>query len=159
MYALGVLMFAACGCGAAERRESTASSPDADSAVAQSTNSVAVTPIRITFGDNVVHAEVWDNPTGRSLVALLPLTVRFSDLNGVEKVGRLDDPLTMSGMPSGDDPQPNDLGWYAPSGDLVFYYGDVGYWDGIARVGRFTDDMAPIARLDGDFTAVVELDR
>jgi hypothetical protein len=44
----------------------------------------------------------------------------------------------MEGVPAGDDPEINDLGYYAPSGDLVFYYGDVGYFNGIVRVGRFS---------------------
>jgi hypothetical protein len=44
----------------------------------------------------------------------------------------------MDGVPAGDDPEINDLGYYAPSGDLVFYYGDVGYFNGIVRIGRFS---------------------
>jgi hypothetical protein len=111
------------------------------------------------LGDDVLHAELWDNAVARSLIGQLPLTVNFSDLNGEEKVGHLDTPLSMDGMPPGDDPQPQDIGWYAPWGNLVFYYGDVGYWNGIARIGRFTDGVAPIAQQDGDFSAVIELDR
>jgi hypothetical protein len=53
----------------------------------------------------------------------------------------------MDGVPAGDDPEINDLGYYAPSGDLVFYYGDVGYFNGIVRIGRFSgQDMDVIER-------------
>ena len=43
----------------------------------------------------------------------------------------------MDGMPAGDDPNPGEIGWYAPGSVLVLYYGDVGYFDGIARLGTF----------------------
>ena len=53
----------------------------------------------------------------------------------------------MSGVPAGDDPEINDIGYYAPSGDLVLYYGDVGYWNGIVRIGRLNaQDMSLIER-------------
>jgi hypothetical protein len=53
----------------------------------------------------------------------------------------------MEGVPAGDDPEINDLGYYAPSGDLVFYYGDVGYFNGIVRIGCFSgQDMDVIER-------------
>jgi hypothetical protein len=159
---LGVLMITAAGCGGSGPKESTTTASVAESSgetTVPPVNSAEVTPIRVTFGDNVVHAEIWDNPTGRSLLDQLPLTVEFSDFNDAEKIADLDNPLTMSGMPAGDDPQPQDIGWYAPSENLVFYYRDVGYWDGIARIGRFTDDVAPIVEQDQDFTAVIDIDR
>jgi hypothetical protein len=117
------------------------------------------TPIRIVLGDDILHAELWDNATARSLIDQLPLSVNFSDMNREEKVGHLDTALSMDGMPAGDDPQPQDIGWYAPWGNLVFYYGDVGYWNGIARIGRFTDGVATVANQDGDFSAIIELDQ
>ena len=50
-------------------------------------------------------------------------------------------------FPPGADPEINDLGYYAPSGDLVFYYGDVGYFNGIVRIGRLSgQDMDLIER-------------
>jgi hypothetical protein len=57
----------------------------------------------------------------------------------------------MDGVPAGDDPDINDIGYYAPSGDPVLYCGDVGYWNGIVRIGRLdAADMGLIERqLDG----------
>jgi len=45
----------------------------------------------------------------------------------------------------------------APDGDLVLYYGDVGYWTGIMRIGEFDGDVQAVARPSGDFSATVEL--
>ena len=106
-----------------------------------------MTTVRITIDDQVVTAQLADNPTADDLAAQLPLTLRIRDFNRLEKVANLPRPLTMEGVPAGDDPEINDLGYYAPSNDLVFYYGDVGYFDGIVRIGRFnSQDMDLIER-------------
>ncbi len=115
------------------------------------------TPIRIVIGDTVVTGELWGNAPAQALADRLPLTLDFNDLNDVEKTGRLDPPLPMTGMPDGDDPAPQDIGWYAPSNDVVLYYGDVSYWPGIARIGRILDGIDTIAAQRGDFTATIEL--
>lgn len=95
------------------------------------------TVVLLTIGDTALPGLLWDNPAARDLAARLPLTLTFSDYNAVEKTASLDPPLTMDGMPAGDDPNAGEIGWYAPSGNLVLYYGDVGYWNGIARLGTF----------------------
>jgi hypothetical protein len=63
----------------------------------------------------------------------------------------------MDGVLAGDDPAPRDIGYYAPSGDLVFYYGDVGYWTGIVRLGQFDGSVDAIRSRTGEFAATVEL--
>jgi hypothetical protein len=117
----------------------------------------AGTPIHIVIGQTVIAAELWDNAPARALIDRLPLTLDFSDLNAVEKIARLDPELPMTGMPNGDDPAPRDIGWYAPSSDVVLYYGDVGYWPGIARLGHISGDIGTIADQQGNFTATIEL--
>jgi hypothetical protein len=112
--------------------------------------------ITIGIGDTVLDARLWDNPTSRDLIAQLPLTLEFRDLNNVEKIARLPRELTMDGVPEGDDPEPQDIGYYAPSGDLVLYYGDVGYWDGIVRLGTVVGDMQAIRNQTGTFAATIK---
>lgn len=140
--------------GAAATPASSASRPGTASGPAATRGS---TPVRVVIGHTVLHGVLWDNAAARSLIGRLPLTLAFSDLNGQEKIGHLARPLSMQGMPAGADPQPADIGWYAPWGNVVFYYGDVGYWDGIARIGQFTSSMAPIRNQAGDFRATIEL--
>jgi hypothetical protein len=54
-------------------------------------------------------------------------------------------------------PDINDIGYYAPSRSLVFYYGDVGYWNGTVRIGRFTDrDIELIERQPDGFQVTIE---
>jgi hypothetical protein len=75
----------------------------------------------------------------------------------VEKIAKLPRPLSTQGVPKGDDPDIRDIGYYQPSGDLVFYYyGDVGYWNGIVRIGRFDNTMELIEQQDHDFHVTIE---
>ena len=116
-----------------------------------------MTDIRITAGDQTFTAQLADNPTARDLVDQLPLTLRFRDFNSVEKIAKLRRPLTMDGAPVGDDPEINDVGYYAPSSDLVLYYGDVGYWNGIVRIGRLNaQDMSLIERQPDGFELTID---
>jgi hypothetical protein len=120
-------------------------------------NETAVTDIRITVNDQSFTAQLADNPTARDLIDQLPLTLRFRDFNRVEKIAKLPRPLTMDGVPAGDDPEINDIGYYAPSGDVVLYYGEVGYWNGIVRIGRLdAEDMTLIGRQPDGFELTIE---
>jgi hypothetical protein len=116
-----------------------------------------VTNIRITVDGRTFTAQLADNPTARDLVDQLPLTLRFRDFNRVEKIAELPRPLTMDGVPAGADPEINDIGYYAPSGDLVLYYGDVGYFNGIVRIGRLdAEDMSVIESQPGAFELTID---
>lgn len=63
----------------------------------------------------------------------------------------------MTGVPAGADPLPREIGYYAPAGVIVFYYSDVGYFNGIVRIGQFDGDMDAITNQTDDFTATIEL--
>ena len=116
-----------------------------------------MTTLRITVGDQTVTAELNDTPTAQDLARQLPLTLTLDDFNNVEKVGKLPQPLTMDGVPAGADPEINDIGYYQPSNGLVFYYGDVGYFNGIVRIGNLSAaDMELIRSQTGNFTINIE---
>ena len=79
------------------------------------------------------------------------------DHGGVEKTGLLPQPLSLDGQPDGADPDPGDLGYYAPGNDLVLYYGDQSYFPGIVVLGRLDDDAAEqISAIDGPVSVTVE---
>ena len=60
--------------------------------------------VRITIADQTITAQLADNPTAQDLTDQLPLTLTFQDFNRVEEVAELPRPLTMHGVPAGDDP-------------------------------------------------------
>jgi hypothetical protein len=119
--------------------------------------SAGATGVTITIGKETYAATLADNPTARDLAAQLPLTLTFKDYNSVEKVATLPRPLTTQGVPKGADPDIKDIGYYSPSNSLVLYYGDVGYWDGIVRIGTVAEGMSSIARQPDGFTATIAL--
>lgn len=105
----------------------------------------------------MLTVHLFDNATARDLASQLPLTLTFRDLNGQEKISPLPRKLSVDGMPAGDDPHVGDVGYWAPAGNLVLYYGDVNYWTGIMRIGEIDGDMQAVAQQSGDFSATVEL--
>ena len=114
-------------------------------------------PIRITFGDVELAARLDDNATAHDLAAQLPLTLTFRDHNNVEKTAPLPRELSLDGAPEGHDPAAGDIGYWAPDGDLVFYYdGEAPYFDGIVRIGRLDGDLEALERQSEDFSARIE---
>ncbi|HEX2285619.1 MAG TPA: cyclophilin-like fold protein [Mycobacterium sp.] len=117
-----------------------------------------MTTIRINVDNRLITAQLADNPTARDLADQLPLTLSFRDFNGVEKIAELPNPLTTEGVPEGDDPDIADIGYYAPDNNIVLYYGDVGYWNGIVRIGRFDREELEFVRNQPDgFEVRIEL--
>ena len=113
--------------------------------------------IRLTIGGQSFTATLHDSPAAHDLVEQLPVTVQMTDHGGVEKTGPLPAPLSLEGQPDGADPDPGDLGYYAPGNDLVLYYGDQSYFPGIVVLGRMDGNAAEqIGRLDGPVTVTVQ---
>jgi hypothetical protein len=136
----------------------TASSPASSPSVPREQGDpTAGTSVRIVTGNAVITGRLHENASAQDLLTQLPLSLSFRDLNNVEKIARLPRGLSMDGVPGGDDPEIGDIGYYAPSRDLVLYYGDVGYWPGIVRIGRFDGDPSRIEQQPDGFEATVEL--
>lgn len=113
--------------------------------------------IQITIGDQHFQATLDDSAATRDLAAQLPLTVEMSDHGAVEKTGPLPSPLSLDGQPAGADPDVGDVGYYAPGNDLVLYYGDQSYYDGIVVLGRMHDDAAErIASMNGSIKVLLQ---
>jgi hypothetical protein len=110
----------------------------------------------VIIGDTILTGRLWNNPTARDLIAQLPLTLIFRDFNSVEKIAQLPRKLPMDGVPPGDNASARDIGYYHPSGNLVFYYDKVSYFTGIVRIGQFDDSMDVIVSQIGTFTARIE---
>ena len=162
---LATIPLSACGGGDEDGDQATgapgASTPDPSPSPSpasgdQDANSSEGMPIRIIFGDTELAARLYDNATARDLAAHLPLTLTFSDLNNMEKIAPLPRELSLEGAPEGDDPVVGDIGYWAPDGNLVFYYGDVGFWNGIVRIGEFDGEIDAIERQSGDFSVTIE---
>jgi len=140
---VAILLVGAASCASDDPR-SPAGTPNPQPNQSQprqpATEEPEVTTIRIIVDNRSINAQLADNPTARDLDNQLPLTLTFRDFNQLEKIADLPRSLTTEGVPEGEDPDIADIGYYAPSNNLVLYYGDVGYWKGIVRIGRFNRD-------------------
>ena len=97
--------------------------------------------LRFNFPNGEFGGELYSNPVAEDLAGQLPLKIAFSDYNGVEKVANLPRPLRVEGVPSSAEPEPGEISYYAPAEVVVLYYGHVGRWPGIIRIGRFDLDL------------------
>ncbi|MFG1819713.1 cyclophilin-like fold protein [Kribbella sp. NPDC049174] len=71
--------------------------------------------------------------------------------------GPLPSPLSLDGQPVGADPDIGDVGYYAPGNDLVLYYGDQSYHNGIVVLGRMHGDAARrIATMEGSIKVLLQ---
>lgn len=161
---LATVSLSACG-GNEEDGDQAAGAPDASAPSTspgpasgdQNASAPASTLIRVTVGDTELTARLHDNATARDLAAELPLTLTFRDHNSVEKTAPLPRELSIEGAPEGHDPAAGEIGYWAPAGDLVFYYdSDAPFFNGIVRIGEFDGEMDAIERQGEDFGVTIE---
>lgn len=112
--------------------------------------------IRLTFNNRKIIVKMKDNPTSMDLVKKLPLKLTFKDYSGTEKISYLLQRLSTEGSPSGYDPSVGELAYYAPWGNICFYYHDFGYSTGLVPLGSIESGMESLTSIDGDFTVTIE---
>ncbi|GGG30080.1 hypothetical protein GCM10007304_49770 [Rhodococcoides trifolii] len=112
--------------------------------------------VAIQVGERTVVGTLNGSAASRDLLALLPLTLVMSDHGSVEKTGPLPAELSTDGAPDVADPNPGDIGYYAPGNDFVLYYGDQSEFPGIVILGQMDDTGSnTVGSIDGDVTVTV----
>ncbi len=105
--------------------------------------------IRITAGDTVLTATMYDNATSRDFVALMPLTLNLKDYASTEKVSDLPKRLSTQGAPSGTDAAAGDITLYSPWGNLAIFYKSFGYASGLVTMGKVDGGLEGLRKLSG----------
>ena len=116
--------------------------------------------VRFATADTAVEVTIGaDNPTTRAFVDSLPLTLELEEFQGREKIAYLPDELPTTGVP-GSDPEDGDLIYYAPWGNLGFYYNaaGVGHDDSVIHLGTFTASEPDLAALENSTVTVERAD-
>jgi hypothetical protein len=150
MLALGI---AACSIAPAGNGEEPSSRQDP--ATTDRSESVAGTVVHFTAGDVVVEAVIEeDNPTTRSFVAMLPMTLEFSDYGGKEKVATPSGALDYTDA-KGLNAQEGDLFSYMPWGNIGFFYDAKGntFLNALTKIGS-TNDLDQIRLLGGEAVTI-----
>lgn len=152
-----VLVIAVPACGGVTQPPSVTPSSEqhhttTQTAPATSEGTAAMT-IRLTIDGHQIEATLTDSAAARDLATLLPLNLDTEDFHRTERVAYPPRELDTSGAPDAVTPEAGDLAYYAPWGNLAFFYRDGPHSPGLVILGRLTHS-ADIERLNADRIAV-----
>ncbi|WP_234706393.1 cyclophilin-like fold protein [Sinorhizobium meliloti] len=102
--------------------------------------------MRIAFADHVFTATLYDSPPARDLWSMLPLDLEIDNYANNEKIAYLPRKLTEEGSGSFSNEAPGDLCYYAPWGNLAFFYAGYRYSAGLIRLGRLDGGVEPLLK-------------
>lgn len=109
--------------------------------------------ISVRFGENTVIYELNDGTAANSLYEQLPLTIEVEDYSTNEKIF-----YPANGLDTSDSPlaqsRAGTLAYYAPWGDVVFFYGDYNENPGLFELGQVVSGGDLISRMSG--TIIIE---
>jgi hypothetical protein len=114
--------------------------------------------LKITIGEKRVSALLYDNPTTRDFISLLPLTLTLTDYNATEKISDLPKKLSTKDAPAGYKPSVGDITLYAPWGNLAIFYKDFSYSNGLVSLGKITSGIEAL-NVSTSVTAKIELEQ
>jgi hypothetical protein len=120
--------------------------------------SPSIMKIRLTIDGKAITATLIDNATARDFLSLLPLTLTLEDYAATEKISYLPRKLSTAGAPAGVDPEPGDIAYYAPWGNLAIFYKDAGYARGLVKLGRLESGIEALS-VRGALKATIESPR
>ncbi|PFO06604.1 hypothetical protein COJ85_06760 [Bacillus sp. AFS076308] len=100
--------------------------------------------------------KVYDNPTSKDFLSLLPMTLTFEDYAGTEKISNLPKKLTKEDAPSGCDASVGNFTYYSPWGNLAIFYRDFGFANGLIKLGKIESGIEKLASMKGNFTVTFE---
>lgn len=112
--------------------------------------------IKFIVGNQEFSAILYDTPAANALYARLPLTLKFEDFNGIEKIAYMDDKLPTAGEKMEFDPNVGDLCLYAPWGNLSLFYKDFRKSQGLVSLGHLNEGMDFFASQNNNFTVRIE---
>lgn len=115
----------------------------------------ALMRISCRFAEQSFTITLEDNPTARDLFSLLPVDLRIEDYSTNEKIAYLPHKLSGEGAQPFGNEAAGDFCYYAPWGNIVFFYETYRYSHGLIRLGRLDGGVAPLL-LRGEFPLRIE---
>jgi len=112
----------------------------------------------VNINGHAISARLADNPVSRELAERLPQTLKVDDYNGIEKTGKISRRLGTDGVPAGYAPKAGDIVYYAPWGNLVFFYKDFRYYDGLIYLGHMEGSLESLV-IPGETSLSITLPR
>lgn len=96
--------------------------------------------IKITSGSESATATLDNTEIARDFAKLLPLELTLGDFAGSEKISDLPRRLSTKGAPDGYKPSGGDIAYYAPWGNIAFFYKNGAHSRGLVRLGKMDGD-------------------
>ena len=100
--------------------------------------------MRVSFDDQQVTYQLFDNPTVRDLVSMLPAELEIQDFSTNEKIVHLPRRLDEGGFEAFSDETPGDLCYFLGWGNLALFHDDYTFRDDLIRLGHIEGDVAPL---------------
>jgi hypothetical protein len=111
---------------------------------AQAAPGSVMTRIECLFDKHRFAANLHDNASARDFQSMLPLELTIEDYADNEKIARLPRKLTERDSGAFGNEAPGDLCYYAPWGNLAFFYAGYRYSQGLIRLGRMEGGVASL---------------
>lgn len=105
--------------------------------------------IKFSFNNKEIIVLLEDNSASRSLLAQLPLEIKFENYENTEKISYLPKKLDISEAPKSCTPQIYDLTYYSPWGNLAFFTEDF----------RYSNGLVPLGKIEIGFTELKDIDK
>lgn len=112
--------------------------------------------IKFSFEEKEIVVLLRDNSAAKSLLEQLPLTLKFENYGGTEKISYPPEKLDISNAPNNCTPSAGDLTYYAPWGNLAFFHKDYRNSDGLVPLGRIETGIENLREINGNFSVTVE---
>lgn len=113
--------------------------------------------VKLTFNNEEVIVNMYDNSASRDFLAQLPLTVTLEDYVGKEKISILQKRLAADHVKFENQPKKGDFAYYSPWGNLaIFYKGFEDATNDLIILGKIESGKENFENIHGDFTVNIE---
>ncbi|WP_237389786.1 cyclophilin-like fold protein [Bacillus sp. USDA818B3_A] len=113
--------------------------------------------VKLTFNNEEVIVNMYDNSASRDFLAQLPLTVTLEDYVGKEKISILQKKLSVDIETSENQPKKGDFAYFSPWGNIaIFYKGLAEPTNDLIILGEIESGKENFENIQGDFTVHIE---
>jgi len=102
--------------------------------------------IRLTVGEQVATATLYDNATARDFASLLPLSLTMTDYATIERISDLPRKLSTQGAPEGMAPVAGELTHYAPWGNLAIFIQPRSWSRSLLPLGKVEEGLSILSQ-------------
>ncbi|WP_297094744.1 cyclophilin-like fold protein [uncultured Draconibacterium sp.] len=105
--------------------------------------------IRINNNDTFITANLNESETAKSFASMLPININLDDYGQTSKISKLEERLDENDSIDGFAPKAGDIVYFAPLGNIAFFY----------KNSEFSDSLIKLGEIDGDVKALRDVER